>query len=152
MSTHTANIKWERDGALFSDAKYSRGHLISFDGGVSIAGSSAPEVVRPPLSKTDAADPEELLCAALASCHMLWFLDFARRAGYIVDSYEDNPIATMGKLENGKIGISLITLRPKTSFAGNAPSPDELNEMHHKAHEVCNIANSLSCPVEIING
>ncbi len=149
MSNHTAKTQWNRDGAVFSDGKYSRGHLISFDGGVSIAGSSAPESVRPPLSKLDAADPEELLVAALSSCHMLFFLDLARRANFVVDNYEDNPEGALGKLDNGRTGFTAITLRPKVSFSGATPSTEQLSELHHKAHEYCYIANSLSCPVRV---
>jgi organic hydroperoxide reductase OsmC/OhrA len=147
MSKHIAKINWSRAGAVFSDAKYPRAHLISFDGGVSIAGSSAPESVRPPLSKVDAADPEELLVAAVASCHMLWFLDYARKAGFIVNSYEDNPHGRLAKDDDGIIRITLVTLVPKVEFEGIAPAHAELEELHHKAHDICFIANSLRCPV-----
>lgn len=149
MSEHTAKIQWNRNGAIFSDAKYPREHLISFDGGVSIAGSSAPESVRPPLSKVDAADPEELVCAALASCHMLFFLDFVRKAGFIIDTYEDNPKGTLGKKEDGKIGFTQITLNPVVTFTSDPPTKEQLTELHKKAHDVCFIANSLNCPVNI---
>lgn len=149
MSKHIAKINWSRDGAVFSDAKYSRGHLISFDGGVSIAGSSAPESVRPPLSKVDAADPEELLVAAVASCHMLFFLDFTRKAGFIVNSYEDNPHGRLARDDENVIRITEVTLVPITEFEGAAPSQAELEELHHKAHDACFIANSLKCPVKV---
>lgn len=148
MSEHIANVKWERGDQTFSDGKYARKHLISFDGGFSIAGAPNP-MIKPPLGALDAADPEELLVAALSSCHMLWFLDLARRAGFIVNSYNDDPIGIMGKDENGKISITKITLNPKVDFEGNAPSADELAELHHKAHDVCNIANSIKAEVEI---
>ena len=71
MSEHIANVKWERGDQAFSDSKYARKHLISFDGGFSIAGAPNP-MIKPPLGALDAADPEELLVAALSSCHMLW--------------------------------------------------------------------------------
>ncbi len=150
MSSHSAKINWQRDGAVFSDAKYSRAHILSFDGGISVAGSSAPEVVKPPLSKIDAIDPEEMLVASAASCHMLFFLDFARREGLIIDSYEDNPIGHMGKLENGKIGFTSIELNPKIVINGEMPNKEIISDLHHKAHEACYIANTLNCPI-IIN-
>ena len=149
MSEHTANLKWTRDDAVFTDGKYSRAHMINFDGGASIAGSSAPEVVRPPLSKVDAADPEELLVAALSSCHMLFFLDLARRAKLVVDSYEDDPLGVLGKLPSGQTGFVKITLRPRVTFDGESPSAEQLADLHHKAHDYCYIANSLSCEVAI---
>src|SRR5262245_1339235 len=102
MASYTATIAWARGDAAFSDGKYSRAHKISFDGGVSIEGSSSPHVVRLPWSKEEAADPEELLIAALSSCHMLTFLDIARRAGFVADSYDDVAEGVMGKDERGR--------------------------------------------------
>lgn len=148
MSEHIANVKWERVNQVFSDGKYARKHLISFDGGFSIAGAPNP-MIKPPLGALDAADPEELLVAALSSCHMLWFLDLARRAGFVVNSYNDDPIGIMGKDENSKISITKITLNPKVEFDGKQPTKEELADLHHKAHDVCNIANSIKAEVEI---
>lgn len=143
MASHVATISWSRGDAAFSDGKYSRAHEISFDGGVSIAGSSSPSVVKLPLSKEDAADPEELLIAALSSCHMLTFLDIARRAGFVADSYVDAAEGVMGKDERGKIAVTKVTLNPKIRWSGEKqPSAAELHDLHHKAHEACFIASS----------
>lgn len=79
MASYTATITWERDGATFTDHKYSRLHRLSFDGGINVPGSSSPHVVREPMSVPDAVDPEELFVASRSSCHMLWFLDIASR-------------------------------------------------------------------------
>lgn len=144
MSTHTATILWERAGAVFTDGKYSRAHLIAFDGGVSIAGSPSPRVVRPPLSKEDAADPEELLVAALSNCHMLWFLDFARRAGFVVDRYEDRAEGVLAKDERGRMSVTRVALRPAIQWSGDKrPTSEEIADLHHKSHEACFIANSF---------
>ena len=64
MATHTAKIEWTReaDAKNFAKGHYSRGHLVIFDGGVSIPGSSSPSVVRPPLSVEAAADPASIVC------------------------------------------------------------------------------------------
>ena len=85
MGEHTAAIKWERNGAVFTDNRYSREHSWSFDGGVRIRASSSPQVVPLPLSVEEAVDPEEAFVASLAACHMLWFLSIAARKGYVVD-------------------------------------------------------------------
>ena len=63
------------DGAVFTDNKYSRGHVWRFDGGVEVPGSSSPLSVKLPFSRADAVDPEEALVAAVASCHLLFFLE-----------------------------------------------------------------------------
>lgn len=150
MSVHAAAIRWERGDQPFTDGKYSRAHLISFDGGVSIAGSAAPSVVRPPLSKEDAADPEELLVAALANCHMLFFLDFARKAGFVVDLYEDRAEGVLGKDERGKVSLTRVTLRPTIAWSGERlPAAQDVAELHHKAHEACFIANSFRGEVTV---
>lgn len=144
MSLHTARIAWTRADQPFLDGRYSRRHRISFDGGVAIDGSSAPGVVRPPLSAEDAADPEELLVASLSSCHMLWFLDLARRAGFLIDSYVDEAQGEMGRDERGRTALIRVALRPAVRWSGGVrPSRDEAAALHHQAHEACFIASSL---------
>lgn len=150
MSTHTAKVEWQRHDQPFLDGRYSRGFLIHFDGGISLQGSATPAMVRPPLSREDAADPEELLVAAVSSCHMLFFLDFARRAGLAVDRYIDAAEGLLGKDAEGQFAIVRITLRPDIAWQANlAPSPEVLADLHQRAHEACFIARSLRCPVEV---
>jgi len=150
MATHTAKIEWTRNpDEDFGHGKYSRGHLVIFDGGVSIPGSSSPSVVHPPYSVEAAADPEELLIASLSSCHMLTFLDIARRAGFVVDSYIDHAEGGLVKHENGRYSLGSVTLHPQIVFAGEAPSAEQLTDLHHKSHELCFIANSVNFPVNV---
>jgi organic hydroperoxide reductase OsmC/OhrA len=150
MSSYTATITWKRGQQTFTDGKYSREHLISFDGGASIAGSSSPHVVRVPLSREDAADPEEMLVASLSACHMLFFLDFARRAGFTIDSYEDVAEGVMGKDERGRVAMTNVTLRPRIAWSGERrPTAAEIDELHHKSHDACFIANSFRGEVEV---
>ncbi|HKE17809.1 MAG TPA: hypothetical protein VKB80_23195, partial [Kofleriaceae bacterium] len=92
MSEHTAVISWRREGAVFTDRKYSRRHRWSFDGGLEVPASSSPSSVRVPLSDPAAIDPEEALVAAVSSCHMLWFLDIAARRGFAIESYDDSAV------------------------------------------------------------
>jgi organic hydroperoxide reductase OsmC/OhrA len=144
MAAHTATVTWERGNQAFTDGKYSRRHRIDFDGGVGIDGSSAPGVVRPPLSAEDAADPEEMLVASLSMCHMLFVLDFARRAGFVVDRYVDNAEGVLGKNADGRVAVTKVTLKPAIIWSGDKfPSADEMADLHHKSHEACFIANSF---------
>jgi organic hydroperoxide reductase OsmC/OhrA len=145
MSAYTATLSWKRGDQPFSDGKYSRGHEIAFDAGFSVIGSSSPHVVRPPLSREDAVDPEELFVAALASCHMLFFLDFARRGGFVIDAYVDAAEGVLGKTADGKMAMTKVTLKPKVAWSGEKrPSAEEISELHHKSHEACFIANSFN--------
>ncbi len=153
MSTYTATLTWTRGDQPFSDGKYSRGHDIAFDAGFSIPASSSPHVVRPPLSREDAADPEELFVAALSSCHMLFFLDFARRSGFVVNSYVDKAEGELAKGADGRMQMTRVTLNPQIEWGGETrPSPEGLRELHHKAHEACFIANSFKGDVTIAGG
>lgn len=150
MSLHTASLSWRRGDAVFADGKYPRAHTVSFDGGASLTGSAAPDVVRPPLSDPAGVDPEELLVASAAMCHMLFFLDFARRAGFVVDSYDDAPAGVLGRDGAGVVRITGITLRPRIAFSGEAvPGAADIAALHHKAHEACFIARTLNCPVTV---
>jgi len=144
MATYTAEILWARGDADFVSNRYSRRHLMRFDGGVEVPGSSSPHVVPVPMSDPTAVDPEEAFVASIASCHMLWFLALAAKKGFCVDRYADAAVGVMGRNAAGKEFISLVTLRPVVAFSGDrAPSPEELHALHHRAHEECFIANSV---------
>ena len=83
-----------------------------------VPASASPSVVPLPFSREDAVDPEEAFVAALSSCHMLTFIDLARRAGFVVDSYEDEAVGVMERIAPGKMAITRVTLRPRIVFAG----------------------------------
>ncbi|HKT14529.1 MAG TPA: OsmC family protein [Allosphingosinicella sp.] len=148
MADHDAVIVWQSDGQ-FSTGRYSRAHQWRFDGGAIVPASSSPHVVPVPLSDPAGVDPEEALVASASSCHMLWFLDLARRAGFEVESYRDDAVGEVGKDERGRIALRTIRLRPAIVFTGKQPSADELERLHDGAHENCFIANSLRSEVVV---
>ena len=148
MSRHGAEIAWTSDGE-FTAGSYSRAHDWRFDGGQKVRGSSSPSVVREPMSDPFGVDPEEALVASASSCHMLWFLDLARRAGFDVASYRDRAEGEMGKGADGRVMITRIALRPEIAFAGRQPSETELADLHHRAHDSCFIANSLKTEIVV---
>ncbi|WP_406852459.1 OsmC family protein [Brevundimonas sp. BH3] len=151
MSQHTAVIEWQRGDQPFSDNKYSRAHNWTFDGGAVVRGSSTPSaMIPPPLSDETAVDPEEALVAAVSSCHMMFFLAYARKDGFIVDSYRDAAEGTLGKDERGKISITDIVLRPAVSWSGDkVPDAAQIADLHHRAHEACYIGNSVRSTVTV---
>ena len=152
MSEYTAQLEWQRaPHEPFTDNRYSRRHVLRFDGGAELAGSSAPSSVPLPYSDASAVDPEEMFVASLASCHMLWFLSIAARAGHTADHYADDAVGVMSRNGRGKMAMTQVTLRPRVAFGGaKQPSADELAALHHKAHEECFIANSVSCDVQVL--
>jgi organic hydroperoxide reductase OsmC/OhrA len=144
MASYTAEVAWERGDQDFLSGRYSRRHLLRFDGGAEVPGSSSPHVVPVPLSDPTAVDPEEAFVASIASCHMLWFLSLAARSGFCVDRYADSAIGSMGRNAARKEYLVAVTLRPEVAFSGaRVPTPEELHELHHRAHEECYIANSV---------
>jgi len=148
MGKYTAVITWTRNGATFTDNRYSRGHLWRFDGGIEVPASSSPHVVPLPQSVAAAVDPEEAFVAALSSCHMLWFLSIAAKRGFLVETYRDEAIGIMDKNADGKLAMTSVTLRPAVEFGGpNPPVPGEVEAMHHEAHEQCFIASSVKTEV-----
>lgn len=148
MSEYTANVRWLRGGAKFTDNRYSRRHVWRFDGGVEVPGSSSPHSVPLPLSVAAAVDPEEAFVASLSSCHMLWFLSIAAKRGFVVDAYDDDAIGVMAKNAEGKLAMTTVTLRPTVRFVGEkTPDRAEIDAMHHEAHEECFIANSVKTEV-----
>jgi organic hydroperoxide reductase OsmC/OhrA len=150
MAVHTASVVWDRAaGAAFIDNRYSRAHRWEFDGGAIVAASSSPAVVPVPLSDAAGVDPEEAFVASLSSCHMLWFLFFAAKAGFVVDSYRDAAAGHMEKTTDGSQWMARVVLRPEVRFAGAAPDAATSAAMHDKAHHACFIANSVKTTVTV---
>ena len=148
---YRARVCWERGDAVFTDNRYSRGHAWHFDGGVTVPASSSPYTVRVPLSVEAAVDPEEALVAALASCHMLWFLSLAAADRWRVDDYGDEAVGSMGRNAAGKMAMLSVTLRPRVRFSGaQLPTRAEITQLHERAHEECFIANSVTTAVQIV--
>ena len=151
MSTYFADVLWQRtegeSAEEFLANRYSRKHLLRFDGGLEVPGSSSPSVVPLPFSDPSALDPEEAFVASLSSCHMLWFLSIAAKRKFAVDRYADAAIGLMEKNAEGKMAMTVVTLRPDVKFAGKQPTQEELDQLHHAAHDACFIANSVKTDV-----
>ncbi|MEJ2492718.1 MAG: OsmC family protein [Ignavibacteriaceae bacterium] len=151
---YNVKIEWKKkEDEIFTDKKYSRAHKWTFDSGIELKASSSPHVVPLPYSDENAVDPEEAFVAAVSSCHMLSFLPLAADKNYIVKSYEDNAEGVLAKNKDGILSMTKITLKPKIVFIGdNIPTKEKLDEIHHKAHEQCFIANSVNTRISIVTG
>ena len=149
MATHVATVSWTlKVGEDFPRGRYGRGHTIGFDGGITVAASASPHVVGK-WADAAAADPEEMLVAALSSCHMLSFLHVARLAGLTVAAYRDRAAGTMGEIAPGRLAITEVVLHPEIAWQGIAPDKPALDRLHHAAHEACYIANSVKTRVTV---
>ena|SRR3990167_1855464 len=144
MDEYVAEIIWARNGQDFLSNNYSRKHILRFDGGIDIPGSSSPHIVPIPFSELAAVDPEEAFIASISSCHMLWFLSIAAKRKFCVELYTDKATGVMEKNHQGKLAITLVTLKPEVQFTGEkTPTIEQINKMHHQAHNECFIANSV---------
>ncbi len=149
MSDHTATVEWVRGGQPFSDNRYSRAHDWTFDGGAVVRGSSAPTSVAVPMSDPTAVDPEEALVAAVSSCHMLFFLALAAKAGFVIDRYRDAASGTLARDDRGRMSMTEIVLRPAVTWSGPAPDAAKLSDLHDQSHRLCYIANSIRGEVRV---
>jgi organic hydroperoxide reductase OsmC/OhrA len=132
LETYRARVTWD------GDRRDLRAHTIEL-AEQRVDGSSAPERGGDPAK----ADPEQLLVAAASSCHMLWFLDFARRERLRITSYEDDARGVMDERR-----FVRIVLSPAIEFERD-PDRELVSSLHDRAHEACYVASSLNCPVEV---
>jgi len=150
MHEHKAIILWKNNGPDFLKGRYSREHTWTFDGGVTVPASSSPSVVPVPMSNAANVDPEEAFVASLSSCHMLTFVWLAGKAGFLVERYRDAATGVMAKNERGSFWVSKVTLHPQIVWGGDkVPTAEELDRLHHRAHEECFIANSVKTEVTV---
>jgi organic hydroperoxide reductase OsmC/OhrA len=145
-SEHRINLFWKRITPDFSYETYDRTHAIRFEGGQVLPSSAAPDY----LGRSEFANPEEMLVAALSSCHMLTFLAIAAKSRVVIDKYEDQAVAELTKNADGKLAITKVTLRPLIIVAaGQGDLSERLTHFHEKAHANCFIANSVKCEVTV---
>ena len=141
---YCVNVMWTGNtgNGTSSYQAYKRDHQISVIGKPPIPGSSDPKF------RGDAAryNPEELLVAALSTCHMLWYLHLCADAGVIVTAYEDQPEGVMVEEAGGEGQFVSVVLRPRVTIA---PDSDAAlaERLHHAAHEKCFVARSMNFPV-----
>ncbi len=151
MSQYCATIKWQcQSDEKFIDNKYSRAHVWEFDGGEIVQASSSPHVVPMPYSIQANVDPEEAFIASISSCHMLFFLSIAAKRRYVIESYTDNATGIMQINEDKKMSMTDVTLKPRIVFSGEKqPTKEQIDKIHHQAHEQCFIANSVKTKINI---
>ncbi len=150
MATYRATAEWSlKDGEDFAAGRYSRGHRVIFGSGFEAPGTASPHVVGNRWSVEGAIDPEESLVAAISTCHMLSFLHVARDAGLLVTAYRDAAVGIMEKNGAGQLWVSRVTLHPQIAYEGPQPNPEQRDHLHHAAHDICFIANSVKTEIVV---
>jgi len=125
---------------------YEKVYAITAEGKPAIAGSADPAFRGDPARW----NPEDLLVASLSACHMLWYLSLAAKAKLVVVHYVDRAEGEMVEEASGSGHVTRVTLHPEIVLAaGSTPEQVERAEaLHHEAHAMCFVANSVNFPVE----
>lgn len=139
MSAHRVTVAWKNNGKDFSYHAYDRSHTWTFEGGINVEASGAPEF----LGNPSYANPEEAYVASLSSCHMLTFLSIASRKRLVVVSYSDKAAGFLTKNDKGRLAITRVELNPVILFTGDQPSQETIDYIHELSHKECFIANSV---------
>lgn len=141
ISEHPVAIQWQRDG-VFSHEGFERRHQLQFNDGVTLTAGGA--------GNDFGSDPEQMLAAAMASCHMQTFLVLASKKRLTVVSYSDTAVSELVKGDDGLLRVGTIRMTPTVVFDGDKrPDEDTVRKMHEKAHHHCFIANSVRCDVVV---
>jgi len=141
MSEHRIALKWFKGDVPFTYDTYPRNHTVTFKDGAPQIFSAAAAYLGDP-SK---GDPEDLLVAALSSCHMLSFLAICAKKRITVEAYDDDATGVLEK-EGGKFWVTRVVLRPKVRADADSAT---LAGVHHMAHQACFIANSVKTQVTV---
>ena len=147
LHQYTVAVTWtgNRGTGTSGYRDYGRDHEIAAAGKPMIPGSSDPAFRGDP----ERWNPEEMLVASVSTCHQLWYLHLAATAGITVVAYEDRPVGTMAEDANGSGRFTTVTLHPTVTIL---PGDDaaKAKALHHDAHEMCFVANSVNFPVDCI--
>ena len=146
MSEHRAEVSWRREGGAFDYDSFDRRHRIVFDDGrVVLKGDAAADYGG---QGGAGPDPEALLAASLAACHMLSFLVVAARMRIVVDAYADAPAAFVDKDAEGRLAVTRVVLRPNVTFAADVAAAKR-TQLHELAHRNCFVARAVRAEIVI---
>lgn len=142
---YNTNINWigNTGQGTFNYNSYGRCFEINTENKPTLLGSSDPTF----LGDSSKHNPEELLLAAISSCHMLWYLHLCANEKIVVTNYSDNASATMDENENGSGKFTSAVLNPIVTIT-DASKEELAKSLHIKANAMCFIANSLNFKVQ----
>jgi organic hydroperoxide reductase OsmC/OhrA len=142
--SYELSVRWtgDRGAGTAGYRAYGREHEVTAPGKPTIPGTADPAFRGDP----ERWSPEDLLVAAVAQCHQLWFLHLAADAGVIVTGYTDDPIGTMAMNPDGSGQFTQVLLRPRVTVAGPGMI-EPAQSLHGRVGALCFIARSVNFPV-----
>jgi organic hydroperoxide reductase OsmC/OhrA len=141
---YVLSVKWtgNKGEGTANYRAYERSHLVAVENKAIIKGSSDPAF----RGDETMHNPEELFVASIATCHMLWYLHLCADAGIVVTDYLDKATGTMTETANGGGRFTEVVLHPTVTIT-NKTILEKAKALHHKANELCYIANSCNFPI-----
>ena len=142
---YVLTVQWtgNRGDGTSSYRSYSRDHDVLIPGLPPLKGSADPTFH----GDRERYNPEQLLLAALAQCHMLSYLHVAVKHGVVVTDYRDEATGMMRLNRDGSGQFERVVLNPRVTVADSGQA-DLAASLHHEANQVCFIARSVNFPVE----
>ncbi|MBA2479761.1 MAG: OsmC family protein [Planctomycetes bacterium] len=148
MTTHTTHtysthIAWTgaANGPASDYKTYSREFLLTIAGKPPLRGTADTAFLGDPALH----NPEDLLVAALSSCHLLSYLALCANSGVVVTAYEDDATGTLGQVDRN-FKMTEVVLRPRVTIAASSDQA-KAERLHERAHDICFIARSVNFPV-----
>ncbi len=143
---YTSTITWTGNTGegTVGYRKYSRDHELSVEGKAVVPLSSDPSF----RGDSSRLNPEELLLSSLSSCHMLWYLHLCAENGIVVQRYIDRAEGIMEDDGDGSGAFTKVVLYPEIRIE-SPENKNIANELHHEAHNMCFIANSVNFEVVV---
>ena len=127
MSELSIELRWQRSAQGLHAAKYSKAHIVRFNDNCELHADAAPDWGGDPAN----TNPEQLLAAALSSCHMMTFLALAEKAKWPVASFHDRAVAYLGKNASGRTSVTQVDLHPVVGFdTGFSVDATDMEEAH----------------------
>ena len=142
--TYELTVTWTGNAGTGTSSYqgFERSHDVSIDGKPTIVGSAHPAF----RGARECWNPEELLVASLAQCHMLWYLVLCAKEGIIVTEYVDHSSGTLVETADGGGHFEEVTLHPHVTIT----TPEKMDRavaLHERAHDLCYVANSVNFTV-----
>jgi organic hydroperoxide reductase OsmC/OhrA len=140
---YRAHLAWTgaEAGPAAKGAAYSRAYRVAIEGKPALAGSADPNYGGDPASW----NPEEMLLASVAACHMLTYLALAAGAGVVVHAYADAPEGTLA-MKDGRMRFTEMALSPAVEIDA-ACDLAKAEALHEAARDYCFVANSVNFPI-----
>jgi len=145
IHNYQSTLTWtgNRGNGTKNYSSYDRSYCIEVEGKPLIEGSSDPAF----MGDASKYNPEELFLFSLSSCHMLWYLHLCSEEGIIVNEYKDHAIGIMLEESSGSGRFTEVVIKPEVRISDLSKKQLAL-QLHHKANQLCFIANSCNFAVK----